>query len=768
MKSKLALALSTLLTIAAFGQPAPQATPPTPPPAGTPGPEAKPPDEASTTPAEATYDFMVDFGFQAVHNDTGSGKFTEYRDVPNGGVLPLFRVRSTGGTYDFQLTGENTARTDQRYTFRVNSDWLRVNGDYNQIPHRFGVGHTLEQLVGSSSYQISDTLQASFQNAIAAQYAISKPSVNFAFLSNLVAPSLKTANPVNLELLRKRGYLDFAILPNAAVDTHLTYFVESRSGNRAAGTSFGFGNVVETPEIIDYRTTDIGLTAEMPFTQGILRGGLRINTFKDAQSSYTFDNPFRITDSTDPSAYTAPASGSIGGPVFGRISTPPDNKALNATLGILYKLPYHSRISGDINLGRWTQNDTFIPYTTNTAIITPVGGTDVNSLPAKSLHGEVNTKAANVMFTSAPVAKLNLTARLRYYDFDNNTPRITFPGYVRFDAVWTPIARITTPYSFKNSRIDLTANYDVGFGTVEGGFRSEKRDHEFREVEHDTENVLRLGTDIKTIPWTVFRISYEFGKRSINHYDPEEAEDAGFVVPPAPSQPPTLRRYDINARDVDRVVSMLTVTPRDGNLSLDFNYVYNLDKYKEAEFGLQRWKNDSFSAEATYAPSDRWNANVFLANEFIGGTQVGEQNSAGILTLDPKNDWIAYNTDHVHSLGAGWNFGIIPKKIDTNLGIRYQRADGNAQLTTRVKPSNLNPKSIPNFDDTKLWTTTAELTYHLIEHLDFAVGGWIEKYDVNDAAQSDLPNYTPGSFFLSPNNLDYRGTVGYVRASYHW
>ena len=44
----------------------------------------------------------------------------------------------------------------------------------------------------------------------------------------------------------------------------------------------------------------------------------------------------------------------------------------------------------------------------------------------------------------------------------------------------------------------------------------------------------------------------------------------------------------------------------------------------------------------------------------------------------------------------------------------------------------------------------------------------IEKYRINDAESSNLPNYVPGSFFLAPNDLDYRGNVAYVRASYHW
>ena len=766
MKKPIVFSLITLLAAAALAQTPPQPAPPSPAPGGTPGPEAKPPDQPVAE--QTTYNGAIDFGLQSVHNDTGSAKFIEYRDVPTGGVLPFFRIRTDAANYDFQLTGENTARTDQRFLFRADTPWVRVNGDYNQIPHRWGIGHTLETQTSKSSFEISDTLQAAFQSALEKQFATNKSGITFPFLLNLVSPSLATANAINLELLRKRGVIDLNILPDAPVNTHVTYFAESRSGNRAAGTSFGFSNVVETPEPINYRTTDVGASAEMPFNGGLVRGGLHVNTFRDEVSSYTFDNPFRAVSSTDASAYTAPGSGSIGGAAFGRLASPPDNRALNGALGVIYKLPLHSRVTADVNLGRWSQNQQFIPYTTNTAITTPVFGTDVSALPAQSLNGKVNTTGATLQLTSAPITNLNLSARWRYYNFDNQSPRIVFPGYVRFDAVWEPIGRINVPYSYRTSRGDLTASYDLGKGDIEAGFRSETRHHTFRAVERDTENVFRIGGDVRAIPWTMFRVSYEFGNRGINGYDPEAEENASFTTAQAASQPPTLRRFDVNARHVSRIVSTLQVTPRDGNLSFDLQYLYNLDRYKDAQFGLQRWKNNSFTAEASYAPSDRWNSYLFYSNEFLGGIQTAEQNSNGVLSLDPRNDWIANNTDRVNSVGAGLNYGIIPKKIDTHVWVRYQRTNGNAALSAVVPNSNLHPQSIPNFDDTKLWTTSAELTYHLLETVDFAVGAWIEKYNLNDAESSNLPNYVPGSFFLAPNDLDYRGTVGYVRASYHW
>ena len=74
--------------------------------------------------------------------------------------------------------------------------------------------------------------------------------------------------------------------------------------------AFGFGNVVELPEPIDYSTDGATLSGELNGKKGGLTFGYRYSAFKNDVGEMIFDNPFRITDSTDPSAYTAPGTGS--------------------------------------------------------------------------------------------------------------------------------------------------------------------------------------------------------------------------------------------------------------------------------------------------------------------------------------------------------------------------------------------------------------------------------------------------------------------------
>lgn len=756
----------SLLVLTALGGWAQEQQPAKPPVSTQPGPEAKPP-ETTTPPEETILDLRrVEFGLQGVSIDSDSSRFTEYRDVPKEPVLPSFRILGTGN-FSYMLTGANVSRADQRYTLTLTHPRLSVTADYNQIPHRFGVGHTLEQPTSRGTLEISDALQRAFQSTIESQFAANRAGVNFAFLKALVTPSLAVTAPIEVGLLRKRGLIDFRFLPERTdLDTHLTYFVESRSGNRGAGTSFGFGNGVETPEPINYMTRDVGASGELQLGPALVRGAVHVNDFRDTLVSYTFDNPFRVTSATDAGAHAAPGTGSIAGAAFGRISLPPSNQAINGALGLLYKLPANSRLTLDLGLGHWRQNERLIPFTTNTAITTPINASDINALPLSRFDGKINTNSEVLTFSSRPIPHFSVNARYRRYEMDNRSERVTLPGYVRFDAVWVARPRITVPYGLRTNRAEVYGSYDFKFLSLEAGFRNDQVHRTFRETDRTNENVWHIAADFRPLSWALVRTTYEAGDRDFSgSYDTERSEDASFVNPPTATNLPDLRRFDQAAKDINRLVTMLQLTPF-GNTSVSLSYLHNLDKYKKSQYGLLRWKNDSFSAEADYTPSDRWSAYGFYTWENMAGLQRGRQ--GGSSSTNPLNDWTANNSDKATTFGLGGTVGVVPEKVDLHLLGRYQRVNGLANLFSPPGGTPDFAVPIPNVDDTKLWTTSAELIYRLTKSVDVAAGGWIERYTISDAQSTGLVSFVPGSFFLAANDGDYRGNVAYLRATYHW
>jgi len=726
--------------------------------------------------------FRIDFGAQRLTLDRKSSKFDEYRDVPDGALLSFFGLSSLidGGRY--VITGEDAGQRDARYTVEAERGDFGINFMYDQIPHNFGNdARTLLTETARGRFEISDTLQRSFQTSIEQQFAASKPGVNFAFLNRLVAPSLAAANTIDIGLVRKRGLVELSYgpgelwdwagtaasgpAPGSAYGVKVSYFQENRVGDRQAGTSFGFGNVVETPEPIDYVTRDLGVSAELPMRNVILRGGVQYNDFANKIPDLQFDNPFRVTDSTDGNAYAAPGAGSILGSSRGQVALPPNNKALTGTLGLLMKLPGSSRLNADVALSRWTQNDALFPYTLNTAITSPLNASNPASLPVSNFDGKITTLTGGLSFASRPLPKLGINARYRIYDMDNASARVEFPGYVRFDAVWEDIPRISVPYENSTNRGDVAVTYDLGPVTVEGGFRNDVTKRTFRETEKTTENALRLAADFKPLQWIAVRTSYEFGSRDFDHYDPVRSEEASYLDPGPPVNQQLLRRFDQAAKDLNRISALVQLTPLSGNLGVTLHLLQSTDDYDDkSDLGLLKSESRSWTVEGDYAPTDRWSAYAFYSNESYDTFQRGRQSGA-TPSLNPLDDWTAAIQDDVSSVGVGGSYAIS-SRTDLKLFSRYQKVDGNNDLDSPPGGTPDVAFDIVEFDDTKLWTTSAEVEYRLTDVWRFSFGGWLESYKVRDAQTTGVTNYMPGGFFLAPNDSDYRGNVLYLRASY--
>ena len=733
-------------------------------------------------------EYRIDFGAQRLTLDTRSSRFDEYRDVPDGALLSFFGLSSFTDKGRYVITGEDVGQRDVRYTIEAERGDFGINVVYDQIPHRFGNdARTLLERTSRGRFEISDTLQRSFQTSIEQQRAISPASVNFAFLRNLVGPSFAAANTIDIGLERKRGLLELSYGPGelwdwggsaadgadagvapsfgSAYGVKVSYFQENRVGDRQAGTSFGFGNVVETPEPIDYVTRDMGISAELPLRNGILRGGIQYNDFENKVASLLFDNPFRLTDTTDANAYQSPSSSSILGSSRGQVALPPSNKAITGTVGFLMKLPASSRLNADLAFSQWSQNEALLPYTVNTAITSPLHAADPASLPVSSFDGKISTLTGGLSFASRPLPKIGINARYRIYDMDNKSQRVELPGYVRFDAVWEDIPRISVPYEYGTERGDLAVTYDLGPVTLEGGYRYDVTNRTFRETEETTENAVRLAADFRPFPWVAVRTSYERGNRDFDHYDPEGAEHASFLDPGPAVNLPLLRRYDQAAKDLDRISALVQVTPFDGNLGVTLHLLQSTDDYDdESDFGLLESVSRSWTVEADYAPTDRWSVYAFYSNESYDTFQRGRQSGATPST-NPLDDWTAKIQDDVGSLGIGGTYALS-ERADLKFFSRYQRVDGNNDLDSPPGGAPDVAFDIVAFDDTKLWTSSAELEYRLTDVWHLSVGGWIEEYEARDAQTTGIGNYMPGGFFLAPNDADYNGNVLYVRASY--
>jgi hypothetical protein len=744
-------------------------------------------------------DGSVTFGLQQTDVDTVSSKYFEYRDIPNGGTAPWFSFRGKKGGFRYDFFARDVAQKDQRYYGKVEGRTWKLEGEYTGIPHAFGNdGKSILNIVAPNEWRLSDSLQAYHQ----ADLTLNRPKINYTYLYNLVSPTLD-AHPADIDIALQRGRtnLAFSLVPGGgSFDLGVTYFHEKRSGARTNnGTAFGFGNVVETWDPIRYVTQDFGVNASFRGKWGSAFAGFNYNDFTDKYDTFLFENPFRITDSTHPSAYQAPSTATVDGPSYGLASTPPSNSAWTFKAGTTLTFGARTRLTVDGQVGQWTQNEqAFIPFTTNTAITMPDGrsATSASSLPAKNLDGKIDVLALNGFFTAGIGDKLRLNARYRLYKNDNKTPRIRFEeGYVRYDGVWEDIPRITVPNGFDSNYLDVYATFDLGkvLG-LEAGWKYNKIARTYRETEHTAENTLRVAADVRVGFGLTARALYEFGSRDFDQYHPVEAEEHSFLEAGPPANHTALRRSDQAKRDRDRLGVQAQFSPASGKFTLGASYFWNKDSYDgspvacdadyhggsvgdsatfcpsgtTAPLGLMEAEYKTFSVDADFSPSDRFNVYAFYSREDIMDYQTGTQSGATI-TFNPGWAWTSSVDDKVDSIGAGADLALVPDKWSVSVFYRYQKVDGNNAFTAGLlaRPPTTGPvEDIPAFDDTKISHLSAKLKWQFAKAWAATLGGFWEQYDYVDAQSGQNLYYMPASFFLNPVNGTYEGWTSWLNLTY--
>ncbi len=724
-----------------------------------------------------------------------SSMFLQYRDIPQGAVLPFFQFAGRKGDYTYDFYGYGVTQKDQRYSGTFGGKTWRFEGKYVGVPHNFGNGGKSilnpTNSTDQTEWRMSDTLQGAIQGEVEGL-----GSRNYDTVLPIVQPTLD-AQPSNIDiaLQRNRTNLALSFFPeNSSFDVGVTYFHERRTGTRTNnGTAFGFNNVIETPEPMKYITQDFGVNASFRGEWGNVFAGFNFNDFQNQFDTFAWDNPFRVTDSTDGRAYLGPYT-TVNGPATGLAGLPPSNQAWNIKAGTNLKFGRATRLRADAQVGRWTQNEQgFIGWTTNTAIFLPDGQQAVSaSLPANNLDGKINVLALNGYLTSKLTDTLRLNARYRLYENENNTPRIPFEGYVRYDSVWEEIPRINVPNGFKSNLLDTYLTFDAGrMLGLEVGYKYNKIDRTFRETEHTTENMFRAAADVR-LGVGVLRALYEFGDRDFDEYRPVEGEEHSFLAPGQPANQTVLRRYDQAKRDRNRFGVQAQVSPGSGLVTLSASYFYNKDEYDNglvscnadfhgdedvgdsAEFcsggtsetlGLEEAKYTTFNVDVDVTPNERTSVYGFYSREDMMDVQDGRQ-SGGSLTFDPRQNWMSTIDNKVDTLGAGLRFAIVPDTWMLNLFYRYQKVDGNNAFTAGEGRGT--PENIADYDDSELNFFSANLKWQFTEAWAVGVGAFWEKYEIADSQTGNVLNYMPGSFFINADNGDYSSWVGWLNLTYRF
>jgi MtrB/PioB family decaheme-associated outer membrane protein len=522
----LAIALFPLLSGVASAQPA-EAQPTTPPAAAEP---ARPAAAAPTLTAtdEEAAGRRFDMSFDAIVGARGrdvSGsidKFQEYGTVREGFLLESLRARyQRPASADFLELGlQHANQDDESYRLSLGRQGrYRLTAAYDAIPHRFGGGVLLFSGVGTDRLRIADIAQSQLETAESLSAARSTLPFSPSPLADapqqaIVSGLYDAANPAGFRLDRRRAGVGLEVdLPRGATawarvqneERDGARVINAGTYERIALTTAGVhtgdrfltaGNDLAEP--IDHRTTSVAAGVGIHKESWLADVEYTLTNFRNSDSNLRWDNPFRISDAPATGG-TPPGGGGSnrGRSAVGYLGLPPDSLSHTIAASGGVDLPMHGRLAAGLSYGIVTQDQSFGPYTLNTAIPTfnaagvATGFAATTPLPQPNLNGDVRTTSGTLAASVRPIVPVTVSAKYRVYRYDGRSDEITFPGYVAYgDSFWrlekndvtggldAPVANEV--FDYWRHEADLGVDYRVSRMLsvgVEGGWEAWRFDH---------------------------------------------------------------------------------------------------------------------------------------------------------------------------------------------------------------------------------------------------------------------------------------------------
>lgn len=654
-------------------------------------------EEIKKTASGWDYSGQIEFGYVGGDADERNAQYRMYQDLDEGAYLNNFNLllKKPDGAF-VNVTGGGSGRDDQYYGlhFGRTNAWS-LKAFHNETPHVFtDTFKTLWSGLGTGNLVLLPGLTpggtASTANDTAA-----------------VTAAALGATPSTLSLTRKRTGVRLDLTLSSALKAYASYALEKRQGARPFAAVWGNNGgtaPMEIAEPINYDTQDIA--AGVNYASGVHAFNFRWSTslFKNKIGTVTFQEPFRIA----PQGFvTTPAAGAY---TQGTMDLAPDNQAHNARAEYTRKLPdfYKGYFSAVVGAGSMRQNDNLIPYTNLAGLTLPnvtiLPGGDWSTLGAlsrNSAKGVIDTRLVDLTLSLNPTPALNVKAKARYYDHDNNSdpyyavnPNAVYVdadgttagnqtrgiAYGGFSGVWgrplndatgsggvlfgtnaTPTGSVEIAnhiYSSKQYRFGPSADYQLTkTSNVTASAEREVMQRTNRERARTWDDRYKLGYVNRGLFSSTLRASYEFAQRRGSRYVTAYYEDtfsAAFVPMPtaigsnvttwAVRNNAGLRNYELSDRNQHTANLRLDTMVRP-NLDAGISVQLRESRYPDAAFGLGKSSQDSANLDLNYQPSPKLNVYGFYSYQQGRNRQASIQqannvtigNVTALGTITPEN-----------------------------------------------------------------------------------------------------------------------------------
>jgi len=677
----------------------------------------------------------IEAGGMPSHRSGGASKLEEYRDLPETVVVPQLELFIDSKQKDFYLEFDSvkTGRDDQGYRLRTGRyGLLDIEFVWDQIPHLFNVDNARTPFKMNGGNYTLDT----------------KPSGGTG--ANVRDWVNANAHPVDLKLYNGLAKFNVRYTPSPGWTFGGSYGSQNTAGKRAFGVYIGGSpgsyNISELAEPIDYQTHNIELGGEYAgqgWTVGLKYNG---SLFHNNTSTLTWDNPLNRSGIGSACVDSATYDQTTGtGPCRGRLDLYPSNQAHTFTLNGTAMLPLKTNFMGAFSYGWRLQNDPFLPFTVNPAVIQP-------TISRGSLDGDVRPTMINATLVNNYFRDVGLKASYRYYDFDNRSKRVLLPnGFpVNDQGTTNNVELYSFPYAYAKQNLNFDASYNVTKWLIaKMGYGWERMHREYaRELLNSNEHSFGPTFDIKPTAWTLFRISYKRSIRDAHDYD--AGRNAVIEIGETPedvrlARLAELRKFDEAARQRDRFSFFTQISPFD-NLTFHGGFDFTNDRYPRTVIGVQKDIDYAPSIGFVYAPLEwlsffgdynwerfDWRMQAIARNTGAGGCPDLEDRTAENC---PAATWRSRGNDEIHTVKIGSDMQIIKNLLNVHFqygfsfGSSALRASGNSPASgdSNVVPATGYPTIVNRWHE-----FIARLEYMFHKNVALKLGYYFNSYSSKDA-----------------------------------
>lgn len=518
----------------------------------------------------------------------------------------------------------------------------------------------------------------------------------------------------------------------------LNFKRERKEGDRfiggVVGNSGGNPKAVILPEPVDYTTNQfdaiLGYTTEKLQLQLAYYGSL----FENSNNSLRWENPF-----------TNAAWGcGVSTCQDAQLSLAPDNQFHQIALSGGYSFTPQTRVSGSVSYGRMTQDDRFLPYSINPALLV------TTPLPRNSLDGEVNVAHVDFKLTTNLMEDLNLTAAYRFNDRENDTPQAEYV-YIGGDSMQQPVANATDktrtnlPRSVTTHEVDVDLDYQLTDATrLDLGYAYEYSDKDYEAITYERENTFKAGVDHRFGEKATAGLNYAYSDRDTSDYDasaPFLASYTGeaFIAGLTPGQEwdnvPAQKKFFLAPRHRNKARAFVNLYPNE-RLDLQFGADLTRDSYHDSQYGLRDAEGWAVNFDANLALTETVSGHAFASLENYGT----DQRSISITNKSQVNnttrDFSVNIDDRTFTLGLGFRAKPFSGKYELGGDFTHAYSNGSIHVEAGSAFAATPPEPMPNLV-TKLnrvdlfgrywikkdWSLNVNYIYEHYESKDWAVDG---------------------------------------------